>query len=427
MKRKHSFSTLRFLLPAVLISLLCLVPASSKYADKQIVNYEVLNADVPAEGRDEERGFDIIYTRPILVTPGKAQVPWRQYTDSWRYAGATLAVTGPKGWYAFELCGGRGGNARVNAEQSRTGGGVGGAGAIIQGAYYFDSGTITLQAGKGGAWEPYNIAYNNAGWGGGTSTQVANQGGGGGGYSAIYNGASLVAVAGGGGGGGGAWTNGLDGGRNGQAGTGGTGGGGGGGGGGVGRRTVFIGGGDGSGGAGGGRAATPNGNPNRPSAPWYGDGGTGGYGGDTWNNSTPFYTSDGGGGGGTGSAGGSTPGVSGVTGTAGSSLLGGNGGSNGGTGGGGGGGGWFGGGGGDRDWKAGGGGGGGASYMAECVYPVPGSIGITISIPDTVPTDTSNSHTYYNGYVWIYYLGPRYPSETNEGNYLAPNDGFVVG
>jgi len=414
MKRKHILVAVRLTFLLALISLVSFTPAISKYIDfEAVVNYEAVN-EVDAVDRLDHRGLDIIYTRAFVVSPGRAQVPWTNQTGSgneWRRNGATLTLNDcPEGWYAFEIRGGKGGDGQ--SANSSDASGTGGDGGTVKGAYYFSSGTITIQAGKGGHWEASANTNGQVDWGGGAFTGGTSGGnpGGGGGSSRIWDGAAtsgtLVAVAGGGGGGGYRHSNLCTQSRQSWAGSDGISGGGGGGSGGS---TGLSGG----GGAPGGGGGTANGNPlgyGNVTTGQAGYVGAGGNGGNGRSDAAGAGTSGGGGAGG-------GPGTS-NTNSAGAY-------------GGAGGGGYTNGGGGVR-WSSGSGsgGGGGSSFIHRFVLPAPTTNWVTITMPNTHIVGVPAGYQY-NGYGWIYYLGPHYYNEGDDGpgepNYRGPKNQYNVG
>jgi len=425
--------------------------SSAKYISGTLYNYE----SAILTGEDNKynwvsqqynlhdwRGFDIIYTAPILVTPDTNPGPGQTNGSG---TSAQITLNGcPSGWYAFKMRGGRGATGG--------GGGAGGGGATLSGVFFWNGGTMLIQAGKGGDWG--TNPTNGVEFGSGPSRSNSWSGGGGG-YSAIFNGNTpgqvhAIAVAGGGGGGADRSTNsGITNNRGGNGGAGGgnlsgvtssngvggncsgssptagsnpggagnngSGGGGGGGGGaggtGASSDTTDNSWRNGYGGAGGNQDGNPSASSYPSGGSWYGIGGGGGSGahGPTVNSSA--WDRDGG-------DGGSSTGGSGKNGGgSGSALQGGTAGSYAG----GGGGGYAGGGGGGYNGTGpSGGGGGGSSYLVGGSYgnwalsSLPA--GWDAVINPTIPSTTVNGIADYNGYVWICYLGARSPWDPNSVN-----------
>ena len=410
-------------------------PTFSRYVSTDILNFNTASPQIIQEA---SQAFDIVFTAPILVTPGNDHVAFNneEAIPAVRLQGAQVILTNaPSGYYAFFCRGARGGRGS-NFITAWLGGagmaGTGGHGAAVSGVVYIPPAptgqgiNIMLRAGRGGIHAPtqgVSGGENGVDWGGGgvrNSTGDDNSmAGGGGGYSGIFvwNGASTIpsteallknaaiAVAGGGGGGGGTsgtnvpggssnGTHGGDGGRVGNSGTGAgsttsangsLGSGGGGGGAGGSRSGPLSGSGDPryGGDAGNITANIRDGNPNGAD-PWHGIGGGGGRG--------CRGATGGGGSGGTATAGGangSTSTNNANRGWPGDGMSGGEAGPR--TGarvrGGAGGGGWF--GGGSGGWEggnvangggqsgSGGGGGGGSSYLR-------GNISSITSLPDNL-------------------------------------------
>ena len=456
---------IRLCLLLTAVTLMIIPPTSAKYVDFRLLNWQeytvlenqtkVINSAERAIDASEAildtDGFDVVYTLPILVTPGTAQVARNNSTGGTLLTGAQLTLNNcPAGWYAFYCRGARGGNgAYYSAFGFGEGdGGRGGFGAAVSGVFYLaassstSGSTLLLQAGKGGSHNNHAGSRTsgnsgNAQYGGG-SNGGGDGGGGGGGYSGIFIGttasqASAVAIAGGGGAGGSGGTSGSAGvgrggangygggtglgGRNGtdlaQTGSGGGGGGGGGAVGGTGQGTQT----GGAGGSAGNTAAgafsvtgVQDGNPNtNNNTAWIGRGGGGGASkSDRWGGNGGNYD---------------TAAASGINYTQnGTALTGGNGANSNGAGGGGGG--YVGGGGGQVGGGGSGGGGGGSSYLAPQVYGLS-----TISAKNWTTSNvlqqiaeseiqnaanTNPSVAGMNGYVWIVYLGARNPANMTD-------------
>ena len=451
----------RLFVLALCVSMLSIVPASSKYVANTLLYWDYELGET-ADVVDASNGFDLVYTVPIIVTPGTQTLADADNYDGnnvrpSRSSGVQLVIeNAPAGWYAFQVLGGRGG---CGNRSGTAGAGEGGMGAAVSGVFYFEGGSIMLRGAKGGANNHMPSGERNSGrgqsvqWGGG---RAQTAGGGGGGYSAIFAASTtgglpavaahpsadsvIVAIAGGGGGGGegkgngGCSDNSVTTGNGGQggdgyggtgAGTGGSGtnasngtagtGGGGGGSGGQSNQNISI--------PVGGNAGLYNynsdlagsvchlqdGNPNGASI-WYGDGGGGGGGRNGTNES--------GGNGGSSTAGG----AGGGNGSSAAKFLGGEGKD---PSGGGGGGGFYGGGGGGSNSKVGGGGGGGggSSYLKGNVRGLSELPNAWKAILPSVPASAlagrsspeSSGHQVdgANGYAWIMYVGARFPGPSD--------------
>ena len=404
------------------------------------------------------RGFDIIYTTPIVVTPGVLA-----QGSGGTSPGAQVTLENcPAGWYAFKIRGGDGGcgQHRTYGSTYRGQGGTGGSGATVSGYTYISGGTITLYAGRAGMHANQG-ASGIADYGGGRTSSNSSGGdvtwaGAGGGYSGIFldlptsptdaqRQAAAVAIAGGGGGGGGG----------GSAGTGYNCGGKGGDGGSYNTANNGTSAEGGAGGAGGTRSGNSSGthytngpganNNNKGTAGSGGGGGGGGGNRDCSRNdpahipsggsggvidgnaaSASYYGKGGGGAGGTGpyagdvagstdggNGAGQNPGSANLNGStvanagnvgSGSGMSGGTGGyvvntnaDHRGYGGGGGGGGYSGGGGGSGRARGGGGGGGGSSYLWPWVYPLSD---ITTTWGSVIPADPATSANSYTRSHW---------------------------
>jgi len=465
---------IRSALIIALAAVVFVIPASARFVARTVLHYSPTRALDPQIITDDTRGFDVVFTAPILVTPGTAPINANQVLSNTEAAQVTLE-NAPAGWYAFRLQGAGGGDGAIHNNGTPGGGpaqgGRGGEGATISGVFWHDGGaSLVVVAGRGGGHSMWNRPSGNAEPGGGqamgrnaTETQRS---GGGGGFSGIFNGSmtqeEAVAIAGGGGGGGGGGGDGSNshGAHAGNGGTGGggaanagqsgmpanvgntaasidryratagTGGGGGGGGGSIWALGTFGAGGrtGGNGGVGGSQDGTLY-----PHAEWHGIGGGGG--------STPNENSAGnanwGGDGGRniGTHPWRNPTITGQEASRGSPLQGGNSrnyatggvfGANDGNSAGGGGG-WMGGEAGFYNGTGpGAGGGGGSSFMRAGILPL-GTLwnavaGVNHIRPTVTPAmrtpsnagtagNSSRNRGAANGYVWILYLGEQVPTD----------------